>query len=628
MSDLTVDEKTAPHDKNNTGLTLAALGIVFGDIGTSPLYTLKTVLDLAGGNPAPETALGLLSLILWTLLITVSLKYVTFVMQADNDGEGGILALMSLLRVHKHHRPVIIALGLFGAALIYGDGAITPAISVLSAVEGLKIATPTVAPYVLLISVIILLALFAVQSLGTARIGRGFGPVMTLWFLAIGILGLWGIVQHPAVLAAINPWYGLHFLINNGAKGFLVLGGVFLAVTGAEALYADMGHIGARPIRLAWYGLVLPALLLNYTGQTALLLGGNPVGENIFYQLCPAPLLLPLIGLATVATIIASQSIITGAYSMTRQAIQLGWCPRLRITQTSSEGYGQIYISAVNWVLMIVTVGLTIMFGSSDRLAAAYGIAVSLTMLLTTMLLFVMTREIWKWSLPISLMVTGAFFCIDASFFSANLLKFLDGGWVPLLLAIGTYIVMVTWRRGSDALAKGMRSLTVPVHDFIARLDASAIARVPGTAVFLSKTTEETPPIIVWQVTYNKALHRHIVALSVVIAQTPWINEDERLTTERLAPDFWRLIASYGFMEKPDIPSLLQQAKKRGCDLDLSDVTYYVGHETIMHCPDGTGLPLWQEMIYAFLQRNSAQIHEYLNLPHESVIEIGRQIEI
>ncbi len=624
MPKLTVDKKTLPH----AGLTLAALGIVFGDIGTSPLYTLKTVLDLAGGKATPEAALGLVSLIIWTLLITVSLKYVTFVMRADNNGEGGIMALMSLLRQHKHHRPVIIALGLFGAALIYGDGAITPAISVLSAIEGLKIAAPAMTPYVLLISIAILLTLFAFQSQGTARIGGVFGPVMTVWFLVIGILGLWGIVQHPAVLAAFNPWCGFHYLLTNGAKGFLVLGGVFLAVTGAEALFADMGHFGASPIRLAWYGLVLPSLILNYTGQAALLMSGGPVSDNIFYQLCPAPLLLPLIILATVATVIASQSIITGAYSMTRQAIQLGQCPRLKITQTSSEGYGQIYIGAVNWILMIVTIGITCFFGSSDRLAAAYGIAVSLTMLLTTALLFVVSREVWKWNLLVSLAVTGTFFCIDAAFFSANSLKILDGGWVPLVLAIVIYTIMLTWRRGYVALTKGIYSLAVPVNDFITYLKTTAVHRISGTAVFITKTTEKTPPIIVWQVTFNKVLHEHVIALAVVTTQTPWVEEDKRFTVECLAPNFWRVIGFYGFMEKPDIPLLLEQIKKHGCNLDLSDIVYYVPHETILHCTQGTGLPLWQEKIFAFLLRNSAQIDEYLNLPRKSVIEVGRQIEI
>lgn len=624
MSKPVIGQKNSTH----ISLVLAAIGIVFGDIGTSPLYTFKTVLTLAGGKSTPETAMGLLSLIIWTLLITVSLKYVIFVMRANNDGEGGIMSLMSLLRLRKHHRPMIIALGLFGAALIYGDGAITPAISVLSAVEGLKMAAPTVAPFVLPISVVILLTLFAFQSQGTARIGWFFGPIMTLWFLVMGLLGLWGIMKYPGVLAAFNPWHAIHFLFTNGSKGFLVLGGVFLAVTGAEALYADMGHVGATSIRLAWYGLILPSLLLNYAGQAALIMSGDPISDNIFYQLCPAPLLLPLIILATLATVIASQSIISGAFSMTRQAIHLGACPPLKITQTSAEGYGQIYIGAVNWLLMFVTIAITIFFGSSDRMAAAYGIAVSLTMLLTTILLFVVTREIWKWNIVLSTLIVGAFFCIDVTFFSANLLKVMDGGWVPLVLAVGIYIIMWSWQRGSVELFKRIRSHTMPIDDFIKKLKASAAPRVAGTAVFLTAVTKQTPPIIMLHVTFNKSLHEHIVALSIITTHTPTVDENQRLTVECLAPNFWRLIGHYGFMEKPDVPLLLQKAKEHHCEIELGDVTYYVARENIVHRSQGTALALWQEKIYAFLKRNSAQITVYLNLPRKSVIEIGREIEI
>jgi KUP system potassium uptake protein len=609
-------------------LALTAIGIVFGDIGTSPLYTLKTVIELAGGKPTPEAALGLLSLIIWTLVIVTSIKYVTFVMRVDNDGEGGILALMSLLGVKKRHRPGIIAIGLFGAALIYGDGAITPAISVLSALEGLKIATPMVAPFVLPISVLILVVLFAVQSQGTARIGRVFGPIMTLWFISIALLGLWGVVQHPGVLIALNPRIGLSYLLTGGYSSFLVLGGVFLCVTGAEALYADMGHFGARPIRLAWYALVLPSLLLNYAGQTALVLAGAPMQENIFYRLCPAPLLLPLIVLATVATIIASQSIITGAFSMTRQAIQLGWCPRLRITQTSSEGYGQIYVGAVNWLLMIATVGLTVSFGTSDRLAAAYGIAVSLTMLLTTTLLFDAMREVWRWNLALSALVASLFFCVDAAFVGANLLKVADGGWVPLMLAAGVYLVLTTWHRGTVAVSNSLRSRTEPARGFIARITAASVPRVPGTAVFLTRTPTETPPVMIWHVKKSRALHRQLLALTMVTESTPWITDDKRLTVTLIAPDFWRGTAYYGFMESPDIPALLQATKHHGCTLDFQDVVYYVGHETVLHRADGTGLPLWQERLFAFLQRNSAHTSDFVKLPREAVVEIGRQIEI
>ncbi len=394
-------ETTPPHT-HRTGLTamsLAALGVVFGDIGTSPLYTLKTVLDTTGPHPTAQAALGSLSLIVWTLIIITSVKYVSLAMRVDNDGEGGILALMSLLGIRRAQRPIIVAVGLFGAALIYGDGAITPAISVLSALEGLDIATPAFHPYILPAAVVILIALFAVQHLGTARIGVAFGPLMAVWFAVIALLGIGGIAHHPAVLVAINPYYGLSFLASSGMTGFLVLGGVFLCVTGAEALYADMGHFGPKPIRLAWSAVVLPALVLNYAGQAALVVAGAPTEGNIFYRLAPDALLVPLVLLATVATIIASQSIITGAFSMTRQAIQLGWLPRLPITQTSAEGYGQIYVGPVNWMLMLVTIGLTVGFGKSDNLAAAYGIAVSMTMLMTTVLLFIAMREVWQWSL-------------------------------------------------------------------------------------------------------------------------------------------------------------------------------------------------------------------------------------
>jgi KUP system potassium uptake protein len=611
-----------------TALALTSLGIVFGDIGTSPLYTLKTVIELAGDKPSPEVALGLLSLVIWTLLIVTSIKYVAFVMRVDNDGEGGILALMSLLGVKRRHRPGIIAIGLFGAALIYGDGAITPAISVLSALEGLKIVTPAVTPFVLPASVGILLALFAVQSQGTARIGRVFGPIMTLWFISIAFLGLWGVAQHPGVLVALDPRIALGYLFTHGHTSFFVLGGVFLCVTGAEALYADMGHVGAGPIRLAWYTLVLPSLLLNYAGQTALVLAGGPIEGNIFYRLCPAQLLLPLIVLATVATIIASQSIITGAFSMTRQAIQLGWCPRLRISQTSSEGYGQIYAGAVNWLLMIATVGLTIGFGTSDRLAAAYGIAVSLTMLLTTALLFVAMREVWRWNLALCAVVAGLFFCVEAAFAGANLFKVAEGGWVPLIFAAGVYVVLTTWHQGMVAVTEAVRSWTEPADQFIARVTVSGIPRVPGTAVFITRTLKDTPPVMVWHVKHNRALHQHLLALTMITESIPWVPQEKRLTIELIAPDFWRGTAHYGFMETPDIPALLAEVQQGGCSVDLDDVTYYVGHETVLRRADGKGLPLWREGLFAFLQRNSAHLSDFVNLPRAAVVEIGRQIEI
>jgi KUP system potassium uptake protein len=609
-------------------LSISALGIVFGDIGTSPLYTLKTVLDLIGPHPDPIATLGALSLVIWTLIVVTSIKYVSFAMRVDNDGEGGILALMSLLGVKRQHRPVIVAVGLFGAALIYGDGAITPAISVLSALEGLDIVTSTFRPYILPAAVVILVALFAIQPLGTAQIGKAFGPIMASWFLVIGLLGLWGIVQHPTVLFAIDPRAGLAYLRTGGLTGFLVLGGVFLCVTGAEALYADMGHFGARPIRLAWHSLVFPSLVLNYAGQAALVLEGAPTADNIFYRLCPPVMLVPLVLLATIATIIASQSIITGAFSMTRQAILLGWLPRMQIVQTSERGYGQIYVGAVNWLLMIVTLGLTIGFGKSDNLAAAYGIAVSATMLMTTALLFIAMREIWRWTLPAAAAVAGAFLVVDAAFLAANLAKIAGGGYVPLLLAAAVYGVMLVWHTGAQAVSARLQETVMPIASFMALISEGRIPRVPGTAVFLTRTEHDAPPVMVWHLKHNRALHENVFVLTVLIEAVPWIDDARRLTFQEIAPRFWRAVARYGFMERPDIPALLQTAHAGGCGVDLSDVTYYVGLETVVPSDSANALPRWLEALFAAMQRNSTHVSDYFKLPRDAVVEIGREVAI
>jgi KUP system potassium uptake protein len=616
------------HEAGLAVMGLSALGIVFGDIGTSPLYTLKTVLNMTGGRPAPYVILGTLSLIIWTLIIVTSVKYVGIAMRIDNDGEGGILALMSLLGIKKQQRPAIVAIGLFGAALIYGDGAITPAISVLSALEGLDIAAPALKPYVLPATVVILAALFAIQPLGTARIGKGFGPVMALWFVAIGVLGLLGILRHPAVLAALNPIYGVRFLIADGLKSFLILGGVFLCVTGAEALYADMGHFGARPIRLAWSVVVLPCLVLNYAGQSAIVLDGAPTEDNIFYQLCPASLLVPFIILATVATIIASQSIITGAYSMTRQAIHLGWLPRLRVTQTSGEGYGQIYVGAVNWLLMLVTVGLALLFEKSDNLAAAYGIAVSLTMLMTSVLLFIAMREVWGWTLLASGAVAGLFAFVDTGFFLSNVTKIANGGYVPLILAGLVYGVMWIWHRGSAAVVQSLSTRAIPIEEFLATLVARKIPRVPGTAVFLTRMLSGTPPIMVWHVAHNRALHDSLLALTVVTESIPWVGETDRLALTEIAPKFWHATARYGFMERPNIPVLLEQALAQGCRIKFDDVVYYVGHATILPKEEKPRLPRWEEAIFAAMERNAERNTDYFRFPRDKVVEIGREISI
>jgi KUP system potassium uptake protein len=611
-----------------TAMSLAALGIVFGDIGTSPLYTLKTVLDLTGAHPNATTILGSLSLILWTLVVVTTIKYVGFAMRVDNDGEGGIIALMTLLGVKKRHRPAIIAAGLFGAALIYGDGAITPAISVLSALEGMEQVAPTLQAFVLPAAVAILLALFAIQPQGTARIGQAFGPIMLVWFVVMAALGVYGVLQRPSVLVAIDPLYGLRFLVSGGLTGFLALGGVFLCVTGAEALYADMGHFGPKPIRLAWNGVAFPSLILNYAGQAALVLDGAPTDGNVFYRLCPAPLLTPLIILATIATIIASQSIITGAYSMTRQAIRLGWLPRLIIKQTSAQGYGQIYVGAVNWLLMIVTLGLTIGFGKSDNLAAAYGIAVSLTMLTTSALLFIAMREIWGWSLAGAGAVAGLFMIVDGGFFAANMAKVMQGGYVPLLLAFAVYGVMWVWHRGANAVHAQVVAEQTPTAVFVAELRSGRVARVLGSAVFLTRAKVDTPPVLAWHVRKNRSLHEFVLALTLTVVSTPRVEPEARVSVTREADKYWRAEARYGFMEKPDIPAVVAQCKAKGAQIDLADVTYYIGHETILPREDGQGAPRWQEALFAAMNRNAARISDYLELPHDSVVEIGREVEI
>jgi KUP system potassium uptake protein len=623
----TFDARQAPQGKLPV-LALSALGIVFGDIGTSPLYTFKTVLGAAEHPSDTATILGALSLVLWTLFIITTVKYVSFAMRVDNDGEGGILALMALLGVKKHHRPTIVAVGLFGAALIYGDGAITPAISVLSALEGLEMVTPALQPYVVPAAVVILVALFAIQSRGTAAIGPFFGPVMLTWFAAMVVMGVWGIARHPAVFVAVNPAYGISYLFSHGMTGFLVLGAVFLCVTGAEALYADMGHFGSRPIKLAWFAVVFPSLIVNYAGQAALVLEGAPTDGNIFYRLCPQPLLIPLVVLATIATIIASQSIITGAFSMTRQAIQLGWLPRLLIKQTSSEGYGQIYVGVVNWVLMIVTVGLTVGFGRSDNLAAAYGIAVSLTMLMTSALLFIAMREIWQWNVLAAGLVAGCFLLVDGAFFLANLTKVAEGGYVPLILAVSVYGVMWIWHRGAAAVTMRLRDSLIPVPDFLKKISAANVPRVPGTAVFLTRAERDTPPVLVWHIKHNRALHQHVLVLRVEIQSVPWVSGRDRMTVTEIAPNFWRADARYGFMERPHIPELLAAGKLLGCTVDLDDVTYYVGHETVISREEGDGLPAWQERFFAVMERNATHVSDFFSLPNDQVVEIGRQVAI
>jgi KUP system potassium uptake protein len=610
-------------------LALAAMGVVFGDIGTSPLYTLKTILSLDGGHAtARATALGSLSLIVWTLVVITTVKYVSIAMRVDNRGEGGIMALMALLGGRKKKRNVIVAFGLFGAALIYGDGAITPAISVLSALEGLTVLTPAFTPYVVPLTVAVLIALFLVQPRGTSAIGKMFGPIMLVWFAVMGVLGIWGIAQNPSVLAALNPFVGLSYLFSGGLGSFLVLGAVFLCVTGAEALYADMGHFGRAPVRIAWLAIVFPCLVLNYAGQAALVLNGTPASANTFYELCPTPLLIPYVLLATAATIIASQAIITGAFSMTRQAIQLGWLPRLRITQTSALGFGQIYVGAVNWLLMAVTIALTLIFRKSDNLAAAYGIAVSATMLMTSVLLFIAMREHLRWSLWVSAAVSGCFVIVDSTFLAANSLKIADGGYVPLAIAGLIYGMMWIWHTGRAAITQDITSKYVATEGFMAGLEQKGVPRVPGTAVFLTRSKRGVPPVMVWHVKHNRALHAKVLVINVSVEPEPWVEPQNRLHFFEEAPGFWRATANFGFMERPDIPSIVAEAAEGGCAITPGDITYYVGHERVVSREEAPHVPEWVETVFAAMERNAAHVTDFFKLPPDQVVEIGRQVAI
>jgi KUP system potassium uptake protein len=608
---------------------LTALGIVYGDLGTSPLYTLQSVVQTSGGKFSAQAAFGSLSLIFWVLLITVSIKYCLFVMRADNHGEGGIMALMSLTGASYHGRGrALIVIGLFGAALIYGDGIITPAISVLSALEGLNVATDFFKPHVMPMAVAILLILFAVQNRGTARIGRAFGPVMLVWFITIALLGLGGIARHPAILAAANPAYAIEFLAANPWTGFAVLGGVFLAVTGAEALYADMGHIGRNPIRAMWYGVVLPALLLNYAGETALFLEDPALTGNPFFRLVPGWAIYPTVVLATLATIIASQAIITGSYSMTRQAMQLGWFPGVRIRQTSDEEYGQIYVPFVNWTMMAATVLLTVTFASSDRLAGAYGTAVSTTMLLTTALLAYVMRYRWGWSLPLVVAVCGTFLVVDFSLFAANLMKIFDGGWIPLTFGLMVFAVMTTWRFGMDALRAHHDEATLPPKAFFARIAAMHLPRVPGTAIFLTRVVDTTPPVLVHHVEQMGALQQTVVTLAVKFADVPRVRRDERIEVDKLADTFWHITVRFGFVQIPNLRAALHLAKDHGCPLDIPHAIFFGASDAVIAAP-GRSL-LWRARlkIFAFMLRNSVRAVDLFRIPTEKFVEIGRQIAL
>ena len=624
------EEATSSADRPITlSGALAALGIVYGDLGTSPLYTYQTIVGAVGGHPSAADAIGLLSLVVWALIITVSIKYCVFVMRADNHGEGGILALMALVTRHAGRTTgLLIVMGLFGAALIYGDGIITPAISVLSALEGINVVTDAFKPYVLPVTMVVLLGLFAAQAKGTASIGRVFGPVMLAWFVVIGVLGLFGVLRRPEVIQALDPRHALGFLARHGWSSFIVLGGVFLAMTGGEALYADMGHFGRKPIRSSWYFIVLPALLLCYAGQTALLVEDPNLQGNPFFRLAPTWAVIPLVLLATLATIIASQAIITGAFSLTRQAMQLGWFPGLHIRQTSDEEYGQIYVPVVNWIMMVCTLILAFTFGSSDSLAGAYGTAVATTMLLTTGLLYDAMRYVWRWPAPVALLVSGGFLLVDLAFFAANLLKLREGGWIPLALAGVIFLVMTTWHRGIEAIGQSIARKPETMDALLAKLRTGKVARVPGTAIFFSRSETPVPPVLARHVAQMKALQEVVISLTVRFEEYPRVSEDNRAEVKQLAEGFWHVIIRFGFVEKPNVAEALTAAMSKGCPIDLDDAVYFASHDDVVRNADPPRLAAWRRMLFAAMYRNAVRSPDRFELPAEKFLEVGRQIAL
>ncbi|HUR45889.1 MAG TPA: potassium transporter Kup [Candidatus Saccharimonadales bacterium] len=613
------------------GLMVGALGVVYGDIGTSPLYALRECfVGEHGAMPTPEHVMGVLSLIFWSLILIVCLKYLTFVIRADNKGEGGILSLAALAfgdtTAASRRRALLLILGVFGAALLYGDGLITPCISVLGAMEGLKVATPFFEPYIVPITILVLVGLFSFQKIGTESVGKIFGPMTLLWFLTIAALGVRGILMAPRVLHSLSPHHGLEFLVHNGFRGFMVLGAVFLAVTGAEALYADLGHFGAKPIRAAWFSIVFPSLFLNYLGQGGLLLANPSAIENPFFMLAPKWLLFPLVGLATFASVIASQALISGAFSITMQAIQLGYLPRMSIKHTSSAERGQIYMPTVNWALLIGCVGIVLGFQNSSRLSAAYGIAVTLTMLITTVLFFFAARRIWKWSLLGAGSLCALFLSLELIYFGANALKVAHGGWFPLLIAAVVFTVMTTWKTGRRLLGERLSTGLLPFEIFLGSIQELAPHRVRGTAVFMSGNPEGTPLALLHNLKHNQVLHERVVLLTISTTEVPHLSKENRVRFEALSDGFYRVIACYGFMETPNIREVLRSCEAYNLKIDPEQATYFLSRETIIATPL-KGMAMWREHLFAFMVRNAQTATLFFNLPANRVVELGMQIE-
>jgi KUP system potassium uptake protein len=619
--------------QSTTGLALLALGVVYGDIGTSPLYAAKETFNPEHGIAlSAANILGGVSAIFWALTIVVSLKYVSLVLRAGNRGEGGIMALLALATASVRERPrgraALLAIGVFGASLFYGDAVLTPAISVLSAIEGLEVGTAAFKPYIVPLATGILVALFAIQRHGTRVVGLAFGPVCLLWFIAIGAIGLAHIARTPQILAAVNPAYAVHFVTAHGYASFLVLGSVLLAFTGAEALYADMGHFGKRAIRVAWFGVAAPGLVLNYFGQGALLIERPDALANPFYLACPPWALYPMITLATAATVIASQATISGAYSMTQQAVQLGYLPRMTIRHTSARTMGQIYIPAVNWLLLVVVTAAVVGFGSSSRLASAYGVAVMGTMLVTTLLTFFVLRYDWRYPLWLCVLATAFFLSIDATFFAAAMHKILDGGWFPLALGAVVFAVMLTWRRGRELLHERLLGGSPPLGGFLEALLRDAPMRVPGTAVFMTSSQAATPNALLHSLKHYKVLHEQNVFMTVEFHDVPWIAPEDRVACERLACDCWRVTARFGFMEEPNAPFALELCAAKGLQLEPMDVSYFLSREKIVPSSAERGMARWRDRLFAAMARNAGNISDFFEIPTNRVVELGTRVEI
>ncbi|MFM1981273.1 MAG: hypothetical protein RLZ68_2538 [Pseudomonadota bacterium] len=623
--------KTAQRD-STAALTLGALGVVYGDIGTSPLYTMKEIFSPATGIPLDAAHLiGAVSVIFWGLMLVVTLKYVVLILRADNRGEGGIMALTALAANAAGSTPAkrtaLLLLGVLGAALFYGDSVITPAISVLSAVEGLEVATPAFKPYVLPICSVVLVALFAMQRFGTGLVGKLFGPVIVLWFAVLALTGITEIAQQPAILAALNPFNALAFLVAQGWHIFVAVGAIVLAFTGAEALYADMGHFGKRPIQFAWTGLVLPALAVQYMGQGALLMRDPTALESPFYRMFPEFWLLPAVALATVATVIASQAVISGAYSMTKQAMQLGLLPRMRVHFTSAKEAGQIYMPGVNWLLLAAVLLAVYGFGSSSAMASAYGIAVTVTMLITTLLTFFVVRYSWKFSLPIAVGATSLFIALDLLLVVSCSIKFFQGGWFPLALGAGIFMVMATWRRGRELLIESIRHDDPELLPLVTALSQDSVHRVPRTAVYAVANAGTVPQALMHNLKHNQVLHERNVILTVVFHEVPWIPFAERVQVEALVPGFWRVQVNYGFKNTPDIPKALELCKAQGLSINLFETSYFLSREIVIPTK-GSGMAHWREALFAVMSRNAGSVVEFFKLPHNCVVELGTRVQI